>query len=100
MPDDYPNNSGAFMADMPEERKELEDKERSTEAASSPVIQEVIDWLANNAKAYRSPKVMQITESTPAEEVKSGVLFANKMSAEYESKLASFRTRFAKYLDQ
>ena len=96
--DDYPNNSAAFMEDIPEERKEDEDREKARINSSIPVIQDILKWFADASDHYASVDSLAIQENTDPQTAVISVVVAKKMRDELKFKAEKFRTEFADHL--
>lgn len=100
--DDYPNSSEAlepYEVEMPEERKEAEEKEQSRVTSSVAVIKEIIEWFEAREKYFSSPQAIAIDEMTPDYLAKQIALTCKHFSAVYQQEAGQFRADFAKFLE-
>jgi len=90
-----------WIPEKPTERKEVEDQEQVKVSSSIGVIKEILDWFEKQTEGYKKNEAIAgVTVNTPADDVKSAVLLAHGMSAQFESKAAEFKRDFAKYLKE
>lgn len=80
---------------------DLQEEQERKVAMSLPVLQDVLDWYDQQIATYQDPMtIMGVNPSTPAEDVKSAVLFARTLVDEYQRKRVAFANQFSKYLKE
>lgn len=86
----------------PEEGSEtvgLNDAEQEMLRATLPVVQEILDWFDEQITGYLNPNVVAgVNPDSDPKVVKESVLFAQKLSRDYDKKRKQFVKRFEPYL--
>ncbi len=81
------------------EESGLSEEQISELRATLPVIQEVLDWFEEQILGYLNPNVVSgVTPDSDPQTVKDSVLFAQKLSRDYDKKRKQFVKRFEPYL--
>lgn len=87
-----------YVPETPEERAKTEEAELSAIAASVPVVQEILDWLAEQSRDSTDVSKINVDEDTTEAAAKVEILVAKRLKKAFDDKNRAFELKFRKYL--
>jgi hypothetical protein len=99
--DETPSDYGTWLPKPSDEQKQAETEALQRLESSIPVIQDTLDWFDKQIATYKNPLIIEgVNPGTPAETVKTAVLFSQALVTEYKQQRGKFAAEFSQYIKE